>query len=329
MAQQINDPGFGTKVGRASGRIVNPDGTLNVRRVGDTFHTSDIYHYLLTSRWYQFVLMVFAAYTFVNLVFAAVYITIGTEHITNVIAKTVVEELEAAFLFSAQTLTTVGYGNMAPRTTFVGAIAAFEALIGLLLFGIFTGVTYGRFARIQPRITFSEEAIIAPLRGERNAFMFRLVNERSSVVMDASANLLLAMLNPAKDASIRTFYSLNLEVSKINSLALNWTLVHPITEESPLFGLSVQDLKDAHAEFLVTVTAFDDTVGQNFYSRTSYTAKQIVAGRRFEPMFWTNEHGDVELHINKVHDHIEAELLPEVPPRLTGNPALLSESRVS
>lgn len=311
MAQQISDPGFGTKVGRAGGRIINPDGTLNVRRIGDRFHTSDIYHFLLISRWSTFILLVFAVYTLVNLVFASIYMTIGTEHLTNILGKSLPNQFESAFLFSAQTLTTVGYGNLAPRTTFIGAIAAFEALLGLLLFGIFTGVTYGRFARIQPRITFSKEAIIAPLRGERNAFMLRLVNERSSVVMDASANLLLAMTDLSQNSAHRKFYSLPLEVTKINSLALNWTLVHAIVPESPLFGISHDDLVKSRAEFLVTITAFDDTVGQSFYARTSYTAEQVVLGRRFDPMFWTNEHGDVELHIGKVHDHIEAELLPE------------------
>jgi len=222
------------------------------------------------------------------------------------------QSFEAALLFSAQTLTTVGYGTLAPRTTFIGAVAAFEALTGLLLFGIFTGVTFGRFARIQPRITFSDEAVIGPLRDEMNAFMFRLVNERSSVVMDASATCLLVLAEPLKNQSARRYFQLPLEAPRITSLALNWTLVHPITTESPLFGLSDKELRDAKAEFLITIQAFDDTVGQSFYARMSYTADQIVRGRRFEPMFWTNEHGDVELHINKVHNHVEAELLPEV-----------------
>lgn len=312
MAQQISDPGFGTRVGRTSGRIVNADGSLNVRRVGDRFHITDVYHFLLTARWWKFVLLVFGVYMAVNLVFASVYIAIGTDQLTMMPDHTASQSFEAALLFSAQTLTTVGYGTLAPRTTFIGAVAAFEALTGLLLFGIFTGVTFGRFARIQPRITFSDEAVIGPLRDEMNAFMFRLVNERSSVVMDASATCLLVLAEPLKNQSARRYFQLPLEAPRITSLALNWTLVHPITTESPLFGLSDKELRDAKAEFLITIQAFDDTVGQSFYARMSYTADQIVRGRRFEPMFWTNEHGDVELHINKVHNHVEAELLPEV-----------------
>ena len=109
------------------------------------------------------------------------------------------------------------------------------------------------------------------------------------------------------------FYNLPLESPKINSLALNWTLVHPITQDSPLFGLPIKELHTAQAEFLVTITAFDDTVRQTFYARTSYTAEQVVSGRKFEPMFWTTDQGDVELHVEKVHDHVEAELLPEGP----------------
>lgn len=310
MAHQIHDPGFGIKIGRNASRIVNADGTMNVRRYGERWHPSDVYHALLTMSWTRFILSSILAYVLLNVAFGFVYQLIGTEHILNSPESTWIENLETAMFFSAQTITTVGYGNLAPGTPLVSAIAALEALLGLFVFGIFTGISFGRFSRIRPRITFSTTAIIAPFRDSTNAFMFRIVNERSSIVMDPSAQLMCVMQSSSAKDAPRRYYQLPLDVPKISSLAMNWTLVHPITKDSPLWGLTEGDLHTLNAEFLVIITAIDDSVGQSFYARGSYVANEVVWGRRFEQMFWTDDVGTVELHLETIHDTIPAELYP-------------------
>lgn len=307
MAKQISDPGFGVKLG-GTGRIVKQDGTLNVGRTGDRFHWSDIYHMLLVWSWARYLSFTVALYVVVNAIFGTAYLLIGTDQILNATDGDWWMELSDAMFFSAQTLTTVGYGNLAPGSPLVSAIASLEALAGLFIFGIFTGISYGRFSRIKPRITFADNAVLSPHRDGFNAFMCRLVNERSSLVMDCTANLILVMQDPNEPQHNRKYYQLTLDIPHISSLALNWTLVHTITTDSPLSGLRHQDLVDRNAEFLVILTAFDDTVGQQFYARYSYRPKEIIEGARYVTMFETTLAGDVMLHVDRIHEVTPATL---------------------
>ncbi len=307
MAKQISDPGYGIKLG-GTGRVVNPDGSLNVRRHGDTFHISDMYHMFLTWSWTKFLLFTVVVYIVVNAVFGTIYLLIGTDQILNATDGDWWMELSDAMFFSAQTLTTVGYGNLAPRSPLVSAIASLEALAGLFIFGIFTGLSFGRFSRIKPRITFATHAVLAPHKDGRNAFMCRLVNERSSTIMDSTASVIVVMQDPNEPSHSRRYYQLPLDISHIASLALNWTLVHTITPESPLNGLTLADLTKLNAEFLITLTAFDDTVGQQFYARHSYRPQEIIEGSRYVSMFETLPTGDVTLHVDRIHDTTPAPL---------------------
>jgi len=307
---QINDPGFGLKTDKLSGRILRRDGTINVERKGERFHFSDVYHNVVSMPWIPFLFLSVALYVVVNIAFGVVYLLIGTDQILNSHTDSIASELSDAMFFSAQTLTTVGYGNLSPASPLVSTVAAFEALAGLFLFGIFTGLSFVRFSRIKPRLTFSSTAVVAPFRNELNAFMFRIVNERSSVVMDASASLLLVMQDPENPLADRKYYQLPLQIASIKTLAMNWTIVHPIDSQSPLFGLDQNELTVRNAEFLIIINAFDDSVGQEFYTRNSYRPHEIVYGARFQRMYWTSEEGDVQLHLDKVHDTEPAELYP-------------------
>lgn len=308
MAKQINDPGFGEKLG-AAGRIVNPDGTSNVRRFGERFHPADIYHYLITVSWTKFFIVTLLSYAGVNFFFAALYIAIGADNIQNFDATSPLSAIGSAIFFSAQTLTTVGYGHLAPKGIVANSLAAVESLVGLILFGVITGISVGRFTQIKPRILYAHNVIIAPHHNNVNALMLRMVNERNSVVMDMTASLTL-VLQDTTEAKNRHYFTLPLEVPKIRSMPLNWTIVHPITPDSPLWGLQQKDLTERNAELLCIVFAFDDTVRQEFYSRVSYINSDFLWGKRFDKMFWPDEHGDLELHINRVHNVVDAELHP-------------------
>jgi hypothetical protein len=39
----------------------------------------------------------------------------------------------------------------------------------------------------------------------------------------------------------------------VNFFPGSWTIVHPITDESPLFGMSQEELLEKHAEFLILI----------------------------------------------------------------------------
>ena len=179
--------------------------------------------------------LVFTTYFAVNTIFAALYYSLGPGHLQGGDAPNKIDRFLNAFFFSAHTLTTVGYGNIAPKTVSANLLAVVEALIGLLGFALATGILFGRFSRPSARIGFSEHALIAPY-DNGTSLQFRIVNRRPNTLMELEAIVILMTVEEEGGKFKRKFQPLPLERSTIDFLALTWTIVHPIDESSPLFG---------------------------------------------------------------------------------------------
>jgi inward rectifier potassium channel len=78
-------------------------------------------------------------------------------------------------------------------------------------------------------------------------------------------------------------------MQRINALTLSWTVVHPITEDSPLYNLSKEDFEKMNGELVVYVRVFDDMFSASVVKRTSYTFDEFVYGAKFVPMFSRSE----------------------------------------
>jgi inward rectifier potassium channel len=293
-----DDLGLGVKA--APVRWVNQDGSFNVRRTGLALVRPDeFYHHLITMGGVRFLVLVFLGYLATNLVFAALYLWVGMEHFTRAGGAGFLDRALDAFFFSAQTLTTVGYGQISPMSHLASAVAALESLLGLLSFALATGLLYGRFSRPRARLVFSREALVAPYRGGAG-LMFRLANGRSSQMVELEATVVLSFLDP--DAQVRRFKPLVLERARISLLPTTWTVVHPIDRDSPLWGLGPEDLERSRVEFIVLVKAFDETFVQTLYQRTSYIAKELRWSARFRTMGGFGSDGRTEVDLARVDD---------------------------
>jgi inward rectifier potassium channel len=275
-----DDLGLGTKAGPHRG--VNKDGTFNLHRVGlPKLRTYELYHHLISMGGFKFLSLLLVGFMITNVLFAGVYLAIGMEHFVRPGGDSLQEKMLDALFFSSQTLTTVGYGHISPNNPWASAVAALESLVGLLSFALATGLLYGRFSRPQAKLGFSRQGLIAPYQGG-SAFMFRLVNLRSSQLLEVEATLTLSFNDP--ETGNRRFARLDLERSQIHLFPSSWTVVHPITGTSPFHGMSAADLLNAKVEIIVLIKAFDDTFSQTIYARTSYRADEIRWGARFLPM---------------------------------------------
>ncbi len=301
--EEVKDLGIGSKDLSKSKRIVNKDGSFNVRKTGLGFAESfKFYHYLVTVSWAKFILIVFLGYIFINLIFAMVYYLIGAENLTGVIAETNFEKFTEAFFFSAQSFTTVGYGRISPVGFTASAIAAFESLIGLLGLALATGLLYGRFSRPIPKIIYSNKALIAPYK-DIKGFMFRVANKQKSQMVDVEVRVMLSIFENTNGNRTRKFYGLKLEYSTINFFPTIWTVNHPINEKSPLFGLDEKNLKENGAEFLVLLKGFDDTFSTTVHDRFSFTADEVVWDAKFVNIFGTDEDGIGTVALERIGDY--------------------------
>ena len=303
--KDIDNTGFGPNSSIEGGRLVNPDGTSNLRKRGiPIWERMSVYHTLLRMGRRKFGLFVLFLYTAVNLFFACIYFLTGVEHLVGGDGgASYFEKFMEAFFFSSQTLTTVGYGRVAPSGMLTNSIASIESLIGILIFAIMTGLIYGRFSRPRAYLLFSPNILISPFK-DGKALMLRMATYKNNNLTDVEAQITLALHVKEHDRTVTKFYPLDLELSKITSLALNWTLVHHITDDSPLFHYTKQQVMETRMEVMVTIKAFDDHFSNVVQQRTSYTWKQVVYGAKFLPMFERADNGEYTiLELDKINHH--------------------------
>ena len=301
-AKTDDNTGFGSNSSNYGGRFLTKNGNANVRKEGISFIESiSWYHTMLNIPRWKFLFIILLFYVVVNLFFAILYFLIGVEHLNGITANTNLEKFGQAYFFSVQTYTTVGYGHINPTGFLASFVSSIEALIGLLTFAIATGLFYGRFSRPSAFVCFSENAIIAPYQNGK-ALMFRLAPYKNTNLVDAEMRLTLGISVEENGVVVNKFYTLPLEMDRINALTLSWTIVHPIDEDSPLFGFKESDYKDIQGEFLVFFKTFEDMYSSTVVKRTSYTFKEVVFGAKFLPMFTRSNHNDkTVLHLDKLN----------------------------
>jgi inward rectifier potassium channel len=299
MQKPSFDPGLTQQVTGNLRRAINTDGSFNVLRRGGSWRDVHPYLFLINASWPVFLGIVLVGYLVVNCIFAAAYYSLSPAQIQGTEAASNVTRLLKDFFFSAHTLTTVGYGNFAPTGMAGNAVAAAEALVGLMGFALATGLLFGRVSKPSARIGYSDRALIAPYQ-DRSSLQFRLVNRRSNTLVELKVIVVLMTIDSSSGTPMRKFTQLTLERDSVYFLALTWTVVHPIDESSPFFGKSPEDLNAAQAEILVMVKGFDETFSQTVNSRYSYRFDEIEWGARFKPAFEIDRQGEMVLNLEEV-----------------------------
>lgn len=310
-AQINNETGLGTNTTLSGGgRFFNRDGNPNMEVMGmNLWERLNIYHSLLTMSMWKFLLVVVVYFLGTNLIFTGIYYLIGIEHLGGLLQVQGLELFGEVFFFSAQTFTTVGYGRINPMGFAASFTASMEALTGLMTFAIATGIMWGRFSRPKAYIRYSRNAIVAPFR-EGIALMFRMVPFTRNYLVNVEVKVTLAMQVQEDGQTKNRFFNMPLDIAKANTMTANWTLVHIINEDSPIYGLTKEDLSNAHAEMLVFVQGFDESFSNTVISRTSYTYEEFVYGAKFLPMYHPSEDGmKTILHLDQL-DAYEHTALP-------------------
>ena len=284
--QDLRDLGFGAVVSRESHeRLLNRDGSFNVRRTGLRFWSSfSAYHAMLTIPWWQYFGATSILYLVVNAAFAGAYLACGPGALGSETAGMQNHTYLRAFFFSVQTLSTIGYGQVIPIGTAANSLVTLESLVGLMGFGIVTGLMFARFSRPTAKVLFSRHALIAPYQ-DITALEFRVANARSNELIEVSAKVLLSRFEEVDGLRTRRYYPLLLERNSVVFLPLTWTVVHPINESSPMFGETPQSLRESQSELLVLLSGFDEIFSATVQTRTSFIPEEILFGYRFANAF--------------------------------------------
>jgi inward rectifier potassium channel len=300
------DLGLGGRMSeRSRARLLNHDGTFNVRRNNlSPLHPYNAYNTLLKLTIPRLIALLCVGYLVTNVSFASLYWLCGAGAIEGA-KPTPLARFEDCLFFSVQTLATIGYGRLVPVTRAANVLVAVEALCGLLGFAIVSGLLFARFTRPTAKIVFSDKALVARYEGGW-ALMFRLANLRNHDLTDVRAVVSFARWAEVDGERRREFDQLRLERDSVIFMPLHWVIVHPITDASPMRGLTEAALAGSEPEFVCLITADDETFAQTVHARTSYDASDIVWGARFRDMYVADT-DHVAIDLQRLHDYIRVD----------------------
>jgi inward rectifier potassium channel len=209
-----------------------------------------------------------------------------------------------AFFFSVQTLGTLGYGVMSPRSLYANWVATTETFVGLMNLGAATGLLFARISRPTARIMFSKQAVVTPLNGVPT-LMFRAANRRRNRVVEAEVSVtLIHDVVTLEGDVLRRFDELALLRSKTPLFFLTWQVMHRVDESSPLFGETTESLLARKAEILVVMKGLDETFVSTIHTRASYLPDEIIWDRRMADIFTALPDGSRAIDFRRFHDII-------------------------
>jgi inward rectifier potassium channel len=256
---------------------------------------SDLYHFLIDRSWSALLGLIGAVYLVANTLFAALY-QLGTESVAGA------HGFADHFFFSVQTMSTIGYGTMAPRTTWAHLLVTTQAFSGTLFLAVVTGLIYSKFARPTARVLWSKNVVLVERDGVRQ-LMFRMANERANQIVDAQLRLVLARTELTADGErMRRFYDLPLVRDRNVLFQLSWTAIHHVTPGSPLHGMSVEELRAAQTQLVASLLGIDETFAQQVHSRYVYTTDDFVWDQRFADIIGTTNEGLRYVDYDRFHD---------------------------
>ena len=267
---------------------------------------SDLYFYLLRGSWFAVVGIVALIFLALNALFGTGFWLVGG--VAN--ASTWLDD----FFFSVQTLATIGYGAMYPLGRAAEVLMTIEALVGVLLTAVVTGLCFAKFARPTSRVIWSKICVVSDRDGIPT-MMFRVANERMNHIVEATIRVAVLRTEFTKEGDrSRRVVDMDLIRDSTPSFILSWTVMHPITPASPLYGLTPETFAAAQPEIVLTLTGLDETLMQTIHARNSYMPTEVQWGSRFADILGsTAADGRRIVDYTKFHDFVPAKLTAQTP----------------
>ena len=316
-------------------RIIGKNGACNIhfehvekRRLRMVF---DMFTTLLEAQWRYIFLFFFFTFCFTWIVFAliwwALYAIRKQDDMECIIG---VFDFTTALLFSIETQHTIGYGtrsvtDVCPSATF---LLMLQSTVGALTQCVVTGLVFAKLARPTRRaatVLFSRNAVICQQEGSM-VLMFRVGDMRRTQVMGTTINAIFFHTRTTVDGDIISYTQKNLAITTISEdsfFFLAWPIkvMHKITPDSPLWGLSAEDLHEADFEIIVILEAAAETTGGGTQVRTSYLPSEILWGHKLAPLFtkhksqWGKKStGSLSIDFTQFDKTVEADTPEEWPP---------------
>ncbi len=255
----------------------------------------DLYHWLLKANWSHVIGLITVLFLGVNVLYAFAYLALGgIANSTGTFAD--------AFFFSVQTMGTIGYGAMYPQSLAANVLVTSEAVVGLLVTALATGLVFQRFSQPRAYVVFSSRLVISEVDGVPT-LMGRLGNDRNDLIVDAEMHLDLVRTAKTKEGHL-LYRSAELKLvrNRAASLSRTWSVMHVITPDSPLYGLTPEQAITEELAATLSVSGVDEVTHQTVHAHERYDTDYIVFGARLVDTLTPLPTGTLQLDLSKFDD---------------------------
>lgn len=272
----------------------------------------DFYHLFLRVRWSLAIAAIVVAYLVINTLFAIVYLYVGG------VENARPDSFFDALCFSVETMGTIGYGAMYPKSPGANLVMIVESVSSLIITAVATGLVFAKFSRSSARVAFSENPVIALMDGQPT-LMLRVGNERGNFILEATIRLSIVRTERTSEGvTFYRMYDLRLARERSPAMTRSWTIIHTIDPDSPLFGATPESMAKDEVELIATLVGIDDTSMQTVHARKRYVDSQIVWGARHADILSEEPDGRIIIDMRKFHSLIPTKPSDSFPyPRVT------------
>lgn len=277
-------------------RYIRKEGSCNVvfRHVPEEWllFVTDIFTTLVEIRWRVMFLIFALSYILSWLFFGILYWVVALAHgDTKTNTNPCVYEVRsftAAFLFSLETQTTIGYGfrGMSENCMVAIIIVTVQDVISCFIDTFVIGIVVAKMASARKRaqtVGFSNCAVIN-LRDGFLCLSWRVGDFRRHHLVEGTARAQIVRSTVHATGKMDVSYEDLVIQQRDVILVTPTTIFHRIEPGSPLYKMSLVDLRKADFELVVSFTYTDDSTGMLHQTRTSYTPAEILWGQLFQEM---------------------------------------------
>ena len=188
-----------------------------------------------------------------------------------------------------------------------------EAILGLFGVALATGMVFAKFARPTARVSWSDVALLTKRNGVPHLIL-RVANARENQIVEASIRLCVLKFEVTSEGErMRRYYDMQLVRAQNPIFAMTWTVMHPIDQNSPLHGMTFEEMVEGRIEILAILTGLDSTFGQTIHARFAYAMEDIQQNARFKDIVVELPDGTRQVNLARISEWEPVAAVPSGP----------------
>ncbi|GMH38335.1 hypothetical protein BSKO_06219 [Bryopsis sp. KO-2023] len=245
------------------------------RTLADDFH-----HICLELNWLPLIALVFLVYTFFSLLFAAAFWVLLVRDGAHFVGERLdLGAFEECLWLSVGHLVTIGYGGLLPATRAAFVLATVEHFVGIFLSAILLGVVVTKASIPTAKVVFSKHVLFTTRNGEPTV-MFRVGNTRGNFLLNPEVRVsYFRPLDTVEGEKVWAGTRLDWEEPPL--LAPSFNLTHRVTETSPFYNMTEEEILRQGGSFTVSMAATDEQSLQTLYARKLFSTDDVLFNVKF------------------------------------------------